>query len=148
MPPRADLQTDARAGTITLVNGYRTASGVALGQVYRARPKLLKPPTVYIDRIAEDADSFNRTESQRTIRVALRVVWGQYDGGDSVDQRDRFVDGFYKYVMDNGKDSFGANAEAVTWIGVADTPDWTPEWLADAGPYFMTEITLGGAAST
>lgn len=145
---RLPLQTNARAGTIALVNGYRTASGVQLGQVYRARPKVLKVPSVYIDRQPEDADAFNPSESQRAVRVALRVVWGQYDGGDSVDQRDRFVDGFYAYVIDNGKEAFGGNAEPVSWIGVVDNPDWTPEWLADAGPYFMTEITLGGAATT
>lgn len=144
---RLPLQTNARAGTVALVNGYRTASGVALGQVYRARPKLLKIPSVYIDRITEGADAFTREESQRTVTVALRVVWGKYDAGDSVDQRDRFVDGFYGHVMDEGGDAFGANA-VIYWRTVADSPDWTPEWLPDEGPYFMTEITLEGFAST
>lgn len=144
---RLPLQTNARAGTIALVNGYRDSAGLDLGQVYRARPKLLKVPSVYIDRITEAGDSFTREESQRTVVVALRVVWGQYDGGDSVDQRDRFVDGFYAYFMDNGADAFGANA-VIYWRTVADTPDWTPEWLSDTGPYFMTEITLEGFAST
>jgi hypothetical protein len=143
---RLPLQINARAGTISLVNGYRTASSLDLGQVYRARPKLLKPPSVYIDRITEGTDSFTREESQRTVTVALRVVWGAYDAGDSVDQRDRFVDGFYGHVMDN-PDAFGANA-VIYWRTVADNPDWTPEWLADAGPYFMTEITLEGFAAT
>ena len=143
---RLPLQTNARAGTIALVNGYRTASGLALGQVYRARPKLLKVPAVYIDRITEGSDSFTREESQRTVTVALRVVWGAYDAGDSVDQRDRFVDGFYGYVMDD-PDAFGANA-VIYWRTVADNPDWTPDWLPDEGPYFMTEITLEGFAST
>ena len=144
---RLPLQTNARAGTIALVNGYRDASGLVLGQVYRARPKVLKVPSVYIDRISEGADSFTREESQRTVTVALRVVWGAYDAGDSVDQRDRFVDGFYGYFMDNGEDAFGANA-VIYWRTVADTPDWAPEFGADAGPYFMTEITLEGFAST
>ena len=144
---RLPLQTNARAGTIALVNGYRTAAGLELGQVYRARPKLLKPPTVYIDRVSESSDSFTREESQRTVTVALRVVWGAYDAGDSVDQRDRFVDGFYAYFADNGADAFGANA-VIYWRTVNDNPDWTPEWLEDAGPYFMTEITLEGFAST
>ena len=144
---RLPLQTNARAGTIALVNGYRAASSVALGQLYRARPKVLKPPSIYIDRITEGTDAFTREESQRTVTVALRVVWGAYDAGDSVDQRDRFVDGFYAYFADNGADAFGANA-VIYWRTVADTPDWTPEWLPDAGPYFMTEITLEGFAST
>lgn len=145
---RLPLQTNARAGTIALVNGYRASVGLELGQVYRARPKLLKIPSWYIDRIAEDADAFNVSESQRTVRVALRMVWGAYDAGDSVDQRDRHVDGFYGYVIDNGQDSFGANAEAVSWISVNDNPDWTPEWLPDEGPFYMTEIVLGGFATT
>lgn len=145
---RLPLQTNARAGTIALVNGYRAASSVALGQVYRARPKLLKPPTVYIDRITEGTDAFTQGESQRTVTVALRVVWGVYDAGDSVDQRDRFVDGFYDYAMDDAqKNAFGANA-VIYWRTVADTPDWTPEWLPDEGPFFMTEITLEGFAAT
>jgi len=143
---RLPLQTNARAGTIALVNGYRDASGLVLGQVYRARPKVLKLPSVYIDRITEGSDSFTREESQRTVTVALRIVWGAYDAGDSVDQRDKFVDGFYGHVMDN-PDAFGANA-VIYWRTVNDNPDWTPEWLEDAGPYFMTEITLEGFAST
>jgi hypothetical protein len=143
---RLPLQTNARAGTIELVNGYRDATTLALGQVYRARPKVLKLPSVYIDRITEGSDSFTREESQRTVTVALRIVWGAYDAGDSVDQRDAFVDGFYGHVMDN-PDAFGANA-VIYWRTVSDNPDWTPEWLEDAGPYFMTEITLEGFAST
>ena len=145
---RLPLQTNARAGTIALVDGYRTAGGVNLGQVYRARPKVLKTPSVYIESITEGAEGFTREENQRSVLVRLRVVWGQYDSGDSVDQRDRFVDGFYAYVADNGEDSFGANADAVRWVGVTDNPDWVPEWIPDAEPKYMTEITLGGFAST
>lgn len=143
---RLDLQTAARAGTITLVDGYRASVGLALGQVYRARPKLLKVPAWYVDRIAEGSDSFTREESQRTVVVALRMVWGSYDAGDAVDQRDRHVDGFYGWVMDH-PDAFGANA-TLTWRTVADNPDWTPEWLPDEGPFYMTEITLEGFAAT
>jgi hypothetical protein len=143
---RLPLQTNARAGTINLVNGYRTAATLQLGQVYRTRPKELTLPSAYIDRISESSDSFTREESQRTVTVALRIVWGQTYGGDAVDQRDRFVDGFYAHVMDN-PDAFGANA-VIYWRTVGDTPDWTPEWLADVGPYYMTEITLEGFATT
>lgn len=143
---RLPLQTNVRAGTIELVNGYRASVSLDLGQVYRARPKLLKPPTAYVDRITEGTDSFTREESQRTVTAALRVVWGIYNAGDSVDQRDRFVDGFYGWVMDH-PDAFGANA-VIYWRTVADSPEWTPEWLPDEGPFFMTEITLEGFAST
>src|SRR5689334_14749490 len=131
---------------MALITGYRTSVSLPTGQVYRARPKLLKPPTFYIDRITEGTDSFTREESQRTVLVAFRAVWGAYDAGDSVDQRDRFVDGFYGWVMDH-PDAFGANA-VIYWRAVADNPDWQPEWLPDEGPFFMTEISLEGFAST
>jgi hypothetical protein len=143
---RLALQTAARAGTVTLVDGYRTATSLATGQLYRARPKQLKPPSIYIDRITEDADAFTREESQRVVRVALRIVWGLYDAGDAVDQRDRFVDGFYAHVMDNYH-AYGANAEC-NWVGVTDDPDFTPEWIEGSESYFMTEITLEGRAAT
>jgi hypothetical protein len=144
---RLPLQANARAGAIALVDGYRTAANLELGQLYRARPKgSPKLPCVFIDRITEGADSFTREESQRTVLVALRIVWGVYDTGDAVDQRDRFVDGFYGHVMDNPH-AFGANA-LVYWRAVTDNPEWTPEWLDQSESYFMTEITLEGFAST
>ena len=79
--------------------------------------------------------------------MTLRIVWRVYDTGDAVDQRDRFVDGFYAYVMDNYH-AFGGNAEC-NWIGVADDPSWTPDWIpGDTESKFLTEITLEGRAST
>lgn len=145
---RLPLQTNARAGTMTLVDGYATAVSLETGQRYRARPVgSPKVPCIFIDRITEGADSFTREESQRTVTVALRVVWGTYDTGSAVDQRDRFVDGFYGYVMDNGNDAFGANA-VLYWRTVSDDPAWRPEWLEQSEPYFMTEITLEGQAAT
>lgn len=144
---RLALQAAARAGTITLVRGYATAASLSLGQLYRARPRQVKAPSVYIDRITEDADSFTREESQRTVRVGLRVLWGlSVDAGDAVDQRDRFVDGFYAYVMDH-REAFDANS-MVSWIGVSDNPDFRPEWIDGSETYFMTEIVLEGFAST
>ncbi len=145
---RLPLQTNARAGTIALVNAYRTATSLKLGRVLRSRPiKGVLLPDAYIDRITEGADNFTREESQRTVTVALRIIWGRYSAGDEVDQRDRFVDGFYAYVMDNGKDSFGANA-TLSWRTVTDTPDFQPEWVDAPDVYYMTEITLEGFAAT
>ena len=145
---RLPLQTNARAGTVTLVRSYATATSLELGQLYRARPKgSPKVPCVFIESITEGTDSFTREESQRVVTVRLRWVWGAYDHGDAVDQRDRAVDGFYGYFMDNGEDAFGANA-VIYWRTVTDDPDWRPEWLDASEPYFMTEITLEGHAST
>jgi len=144
---RLALQSAVRSGSVTLVNDYRTAAGLALGQVYRARPAQIKAPSVFIDSISEDATSFTKEESQRVVRVGIRVVWGVYDAGQTVDQRDAFVDGFYAHVMDNYH-AFGANAEC-EWVGTSDDERWSPEWIeADTSPYFSTLVTLEGRAST
>lgn len=143
---RLALQTGARAGTISLVDGYRTATGLSLGQLYRSRPARLKPPSAYIDRITEQTTGFTKEESQRTVRVYLRIVWGVYDPGDSVDQRDRFIDGFYGHVEDNPH-AFGANS-LCTWLAVEDDENFQADWIDSTEPLYMTEITLEGFAST
>lgn len=145
---RLALQTAVRAGTVDLLNGYRQAAGLRLA-VYRARPaKLDGLPFAWVESIREDTTSFTREESQRVARVGVRVVWGQYDSGAAVDQRDRFVDGFYGHVMDNPH-AFGGNAECV-WVGTTDDEQWEPDWLPDdkVGRYFSTLVILEGAAAT
>jgi hypothetical protein len=146
---RIAFETSCRAGAVTLVDGYRHASGVKLGQLYRARPAQLKTPSIFVDSVGESTDAFTVRESQRTVRVGLRAVWGIYDAGETVDQRDRFVDGLYAYVMDNGDHAFGANTTC-DWVSVADDENWTPEWITDVPvqPMFSTLITLEGFAST
>lgn len=144
---RIALQTAVRAGAVKLADDYRTAASLKLGQVYRARPAQIKTPSVFIDSVSEDADSFLTTEYQRTVRVGIRVVWGVYDSGQSVDQRDAFVDGFYAHVADTPR-AFDGNADCV-WIGTNDDEQWSPSWIPeDTSPYFSTLVTLEGRAST
>jgi hypothetical protein len=149
---RVDLQTGARSGTVTLADGYRTASSTKMGLVGRARPaKLSYTPAAFVDSVSENTDAFTQRESQRTVRVGFRLVWGIYDAGQTVDQRDRFVDGFYGYVMDNGDHAFGANT-ICSWVSVSDDENWTPDWMkpedTPTQPMFSTLITLEGFAST
>jgi hypothetical protein len=147
---RIAFETTCRAGAVALINGYRTAAGVKLGQVYRARPARLTPPAAYIESVAESTDTFTVLEAQRTVRVGIRLVWGEYDAGPTVDTRDKFVDGFYGHVMDN-PDALGANTTC-SWVSVADDETWTPDWLDKADqalqPMYSTLITLEGFAST
>jgi len=149
---RIALQTGARAGTVTLADGYRTSVSLKAGLVGPARPaKLAYLPAIFVDSVTENADAFTVKESQRTVRVGLRIVWGIYDAGETVAQRDRFVDGFYAYVMDNGDHAFGANTTC-SWISTTDDENWTPDWLDKPDqalqPMFSTLITLEGFAST
>lgn len=144
---RLALQSDVRAGCMTLLNGYKAAAGLRLA-TYRARPaKLDSLPFAWVESIAEDASAFTREESQRVVRVGIRLVWGQYDSGQSTDQRDRFIDGFYAHFMD-ASHPFGGNTDQ-TWIGTSDSESWSPPWLPeDQNLYFSTLITLEGTAST
>lgn len=144
---RIALQAAVRAGAMTLVNGYRTSSGLDLGQVYRARPAQIKTPSVFVDSVSENADSFTTPEYQRVVRVGLRAVWGVYDAGATVDQRDAFVDGFYAWVADHPR-AFDGNADCI-WIGTFDDENWTPDWIPnDQSAYFSTLVTLEGRAAT
>jgi len=144
---RLALQTAVRAGAVTLVNDYRASAGLSLGQVYRARPAQIKTPSVFVDSVTESADSFTTREYQRAVRVGIRVVWGVYDSGSSVDQRDAFVDGFYAWVADAPR-AFDGNADCV-WIGTDDDEDWSPGWIpTDESKYFSTLVTLEGRAGT
>mgnify|MGYP001451694757 CR=1 FL=1 len=144
---RIALQTAVRAGAVTLADGYRTDAGLKLGQVYRARPAQIKTPSVFVDSVSESADSFTTAEYQRVVRVGIRIVWGVYDSGQSVDQRDAFVDGFYAWVADRPR-AFDGNADCV-WIATDDDEAWSPSWIPnDQSVYFSTLVTLEGRAST
>jgi len=148
---RIAFETACRAGAVSLVDGYRTASSLKTGLVGRARPTKLTTPAIFVDSVAESTTDFTQKESQRTVRVGIRAVWGVYDAGQTVDQRDRFVDGLYAYVMDNGDHAFGANTTC-SWVAVTDDEVWTPDWLAadqqPEQPMYSTLITLEGFAST
>lgn len=144
---RLALQTAVRAGAVALVDGYRQASGVKLGLAHRARPSKITPPAAFVDSMGEDTTQFTAEEAQRVVRVGIRLVWGQYNSGTAVDQRDAFVDGFYGHVMDNPH-AFGGNAEC-DWLGTADDEQWSPSWIPeDESSYFSTLVTLEGRAST
>lgn len=144
---RLALQTAARAGSETLLKEYATSASLKLA-TYRARPvKLQGLPFAWVDSIREDADAFTVEESQRVVRIDIRIVWGVYDAGPTVDQRDRFVDGFYAWVMDHYH-QFDGNAET-NWVGTSDDEQWSPSWIPDdTNSYFSTLVTLEGRAST
>ncbi len=144
---RIAVQTAARAGAQKLLDDYAASAGLALS-TYRARPAQLHPPQAWIESIGEVLVPFTREERQRTARVTVRIVWGLYDSGAAVDQRDAFIDGFLDWVCDHD-DEFGPNTD-VNAVAVADDPAFSASgWIPnDDNTYFSSEITLEGFAAT
>jgi len=126
---------------MTLIEDY-CASISLKSQRYRARPKQALPPTFYVESITEVLTPFTIEERQRTARVTVRALWGRYDDGEAVDQRDAFVDGFLDWVANNPR-AFGTNTD-VNAVAVADDP----EFSFNGESLFSSAIVLEGFAST
>lgn len=144
---RIAVQTLARAGAVDLLNGYRDDADLRL-QVYRARPRSIKPPTAFVDGIDETLTDYTITTRQRSPAVSVVVIHGLFDSGEAADQRDTFVDGFLDWVADRYH-GFGANT-LVQVSRVTDLPSYVPDWLPpnEQSTYYATQIVLEGFAST
>lgn len=149
MVTRIAFQTEMRAAAVALLEAY-VASEALQFQVYRARPKSLFPPTAFVDRISETAEyPGSVTWRQRTVRVEVMVIHGQFDSGDAVDRKDAFVDGFMDWVTDTVH-AAGTNT-TIAVVAVEDEPAWEPDWRPanteqGLGVYYATRITLEGFA--
>ena len=147
MPTRVAFQAAARAGAVQLLTDFKADSGIGL-QIYRGRPKSINPPTAFVDSINETLTEFLVATRQRVPSVEVIVLHGVFDYGDTVDQRDAFVDGFLDWVADRYH-AFGANT-LVAVTDVTDIPVYVPDWQQpqDQRQYYGTRITLEGFAST
>jgi hypothetical protein len=138
---------DLRAAAVDLLTAYAASAGTRL-QVYRARPTSIYAPTAFVDGMGEKVEYLGPSLMQRTPTVELLVVHGLFDGGEAVDQRDVFVDGFLAYVATRYHEA-GAN----TLLGITvvdDLPDFVPTWLAPEKQktYYATRITLEGLSQS
>lgn len=138
---RIAVQTVVRTGTVKLLTDFRASLGSQL-QIYRARPRQLKPPTAYVEGITETLADITIEERQRNPRVSIRCVWGRFDDGDAVDQRDAFVDAFLDFVVDRPH-AFGPNT-ICSAVAVADAPAFDFEGES----YLSSVIVLEGMAAT
>lgn len=143
-----NFQSDCRAAAVTTLGAYATAANVALN-VYRGRPRSVKPPHAFVDRLSETITYVGHM-MQRTVQVEVVILWGLFDSGEATDQRDAFVDGYTDYLRDQV--DFAA-AGANTTFGVAsseDEPNYVTDWIApserSAVVYFATRMTLEGYA--
>jgi hypothetical protein len=144
MADRYAFDAAVRAATVQLLEDYRDDESLKL-QVYRARPASVNPPTAFIDRMTERIDQTTQL-FQRHPRAEVLVLHGLFDSGDAVDQRDRFVDGFFEWVLDRFH-AAGANT-TLALVGVEDVPVYVDDWRppAQQRSYFATRLTLEGFA--
>ena len=113
-------------------------------QMYPARPRVLYPPTGFIDRITETFTPLAGLIDQGTPLVECIVVHGLFDSMDAANQKDEYVDGLLEWV----KTRYHA-AGANTLIRISQTqdlPDYVPEWVPpeQQRTYYATQITLEG----
>lgn len=143
MTVRTPFAADARAAAVDLLTDFAADVGLGL-QVYRARPRSIHPPTAFVDGMSEVIDYPGIAQRQRRTRVEVLVLHGLFDQGDTVDQRDAFVDGFLDWVTDNVHAAGADSLLALT--GVDDDPTYVPEWLdlAIGKTYYATRLVLEG----
>ncbi len=137
--------TQCRDAAVQLLSEYATSAGVKL-QTYRARPSNVAPPTAFVDRVRESVNYLAAAPYQRNITVEVMVVWGLFDGGTAVDQRDAFVDGFLAWISERVH-AAGANT-TIGCSGVEDDPAFLTDWLRPEAQrtYYGTRFSLEGFA--
>jgi hypothetical protein len=142
-------QAAYRAAAVTMLTDCAANASVKL-QVYRARPQTLYPPSAFVDTMADSTEPFpgSSTLYQHTPLVELTLVWGLFDSGEAVDQRDAFVDAYHDWVRARPHQA-GAN----TLIGprsLNDIPVYNPDWGNEdqrQRSYYATRIVLEGFAT-
>lgn len=147
MPERVAFSGAVRDAAVELVRGYARAQALAIS-VYRARPATLTVPHAFVDRVRDSVTYVGPTNMQRRVLVDVMVLFGLFDSGDAVDQRDRFVDGFLAYVAEHF-DAAAPNT-LISGASATDVPVYRPDWLGEerTETYFGTLITLEGYAET
>lgn len=144
MADRYAFDAAMRAAAVELLEAYKADAELKL-QIYRARPASVNPPCAFVDRMTARIE-YTTALYQRYPRVELLVLHGLFDSGDAVDQRDRFVDGFFDWVRDNIH-AAGART-TVDVVAVEDVPVYVDDWRppAQQRSYFATRLTLEGFA--
>lgn len=136
-------QAKARAGAVALLSGYAADAGIRL-QWYAGRPASLRPPTAFVDTVAETYDFNGPTLVYRTITVDVLVIHDVFDSKDAAAQKDAFVDGFVEWCRTRYHE-FDPNS-VMGLISTSDLPAYTPDWLppAETVTYYATHLVLRG----
>ncbi len=141
-----DFNEDCRSAATTTLGAYASAASVDLN-VYRGRPRSIKAPHAFVDRVSESVTYAAGTMMARTVSVEIVVLWGLFDSGEAVDQRDAFVDGYVAYLRSVQFTAAGPNATFAV-VSSEDDPVFIPDWIApserNATAYFATRIVVEG----
>jgi hypothetical protein len=142
---RIAMQTAMRDAAMSLLLDFKAQQDIKL-QIYRARPASIAPPTAFVDRMRERITFIGPVQMQRQPSVDVVVLHGLFDHGDTVDQRDKFVDAFLEFVADRPHEA-GPNT-MIGGVSVEDDPTYIPDWLSPEKQrtYFASVITLEGLA--
>lgn len=137
----SSTRADARAAAVSLFKAYREEAEVG-ADVYPARPRTLRPPHGFVDRVTETVSYPANVLPQRTVRVEVVIVHGLFDSQDAVNQADAFADGFSGWVTDNVHEA-GANT-TIGVVSIDDEPDWVNDWMPPEAQrvHYATRITL------
>jgi len=139
----SDARANARAAAVALFKAYRDDAEVG-AIVYPGRPASIHPPQGFVDAMSE-ADVYPAGLSpQRTIRVEVMILHGEFDSGTSVAQADAFADGLMQWVSDpDNVHAAGANT-TIGVVAIEDDPTFVPDWLPPGAQktYFGTRVTL------
>ena len=139
----AQIETKARAAAVALLTGYKESVDTRL-QVYPGRPRSIHPPTGFVDRIAERIEYIGPQSRARIPVVSIVLIHATFDFADTVAQRDALVDGFLDWVNEHPH-QMDANT-LISTGAVEDDPNYIPDWIENAPPYFATLVTLEGEA--
>jgi hypothetical protein len=111
-------------------------------QVFRARPRSIQTPCMFIDRLTESLEY--TALNQRKPQADIVVLHGLFDSSEAVDQADALADALVDIVLDDIHAIDPKTTVAV--ISVEDDPTYVPEWLAPEfqRTYYATRFTLEG----
>jgi hypothetical protein len=142
------FRTAMRAAAIDLLDGYAASVSPAVKlQTYPGRPRSIKAPTAFVDRIIENFRLIGPELQERVPTVVVTFLHGTFDSKDAVEQGDEFVDGFIAYVKARYHQA-GANT-LIAIVRTEDDPSFVPDWQPPAiqETYYATHFFLEGFAS-
>lgn len=139
------FRADVRAAAVSLLEGYKTASGDKL-QVYPGRPLTINPPTGFVDAVNEPSFIYTQGPILRSPVAEIVLIRGLFDSKDATEQQDALVDGFLAYVRANLHEAGGSTL--VTIASIFDVPNYQPDWIPDAPIYYASRLALEGLMSS